>query len=196
MLLMVAVAFPLSASARDWSCALSAFYIDSAGQDPYPAGTFFADREALHLEVRYNYEDLETGSLFFGGTISVGEDVTLTVVPLFGFIAGNTVGVAPGAELTIEWWRLTFYDEAEYILDAQERTDNFFYAWIEATISPTDWLRTGFVGQRTKLYETSSYMDRGLLVEATYRNGSLGLHWFNPDRPEDRVFLLALGYEF
>ena len=193
---MVAIAFPPSAFARDWSFALSAFYIDSAGQDPYPAGTFFADREALHLEVRYNYEDLETASLFFGGTMSVGEDVALTVVPLFGLIGGNTIGVAPGAEVTIEWWRLMFYDEVEYILDAQERTDNFFYAWIEATISPTDWLRTGFVGQRTKLYDTSSDIDKGLLVEAAYRKASLGLHWFNPDRPEDRVFLLAVGYEF
>jgi hypothetical protein len=196
MLLIVAVALPQTASARDWSCALSTFFIDSAGQEPYPAATFFADRDALHLEIRYNYEDLETGSLFFGGTISVGEDVTLTMVPLFGFLAGNTIGVAPGAEVTIQWWRVTLYDEAEYVLDAEERADNFLYAWIEATVSPTGWLRTGLVGQRTKLYETSLEVDRGLLVELTHRSASLGFHWFNPDRPADRVFLLALSYEF
>ncbi|HWN81639.1 MAG TPA: hypothetical protein VNM87_06065 [Candidatus Udaeobacter sp.] len=196
ILVLAVLTLPRTAAGNDWSCALSAFYIDSAGQEPYPAATFFADRDALHLEVRYNYEDLETGSLFFGGTLSVGDEIALTVVPLFGFIAGNTIGVAPGAEVTLEWWRLTLYDESEYVLNGEERADNFFYAWVEATVSPTKWLRTGFVGQRTKVIETSLEFDRGLLVELAHRDASLGLHWFNPDRPDDRIFLLAVSYTF
>jgi len=187
---------PQSASGSDWSCALSTFYIDSAGQEPYPAATFFADRDPLHLEVRYNYEDLETGSLFFGGTLTAGEDPALTLVPMFGFIAGNTYGVAPGAEVTLAWWRISLYHEAEYVLNAEEGDESFFYAWVEATISPTDWLRTGFVGQRTKLYERSLEFDRGFLVELAYRKAALGFHWFNPDRPDDHVFLFALSYAF
>jgi hypothetical protein len=184
------------AADRDWSSALTVFYIDAAGQEAYPAATFFADRGALHLELRYNYEDLETGSLFFGGTLTAGENIVLTVVPMFGFIGGNAIGVAPGAEVTLEWWRITLYDESEYVLNGETSDDSFFYAWIEATISPTDWLRTGFVGQRTKVYETSLELDRGLLLELSQRQAALGLHWFNPDRPDDQVFLVSVSYAF
>jgi hypothetical protein len=42
-------------------------------QDGYFSPTLAADREWLHLEARYNYEDLRTGSLWAGYNFSVGK---------------------------------------------------------------------------------------------------------------------------
>jgi hypothetical protein len=195
-LALAALAIAAPARAEDWSFALSAFVFDPPDDGPYFSPLFYADRGALHLEARYNYEDLETGSVFVGRNFEVGENVTLTAVPLFGVVFGSTTGVAPGAEIEIAWRRLALYAESEYVFDLEESDDSFFYTWSEATLSVTDWLRAGLVVQRTRTYESGLDTQRGLLVELSRGRVSFGFHWFNPDRTEDQVFAYALGYEF
>ncbi len=197
VLAVLALAHP--ASADEWSFALSGFVFDPPEDSSYFSPIFYADRGALHLEARYNYEDRETGSVFIGRTFEVGENVTLTAVPLFGVVLGNTMGVAPGAEVGISWRRLELYAESEYVFDleANEGSDeSFFYTWVEATVAPVDWLRFGLVSQRTRTYETGLDIQRGLLIELSHGNLSFGFHWFNPDRKEDQIFAYAMGYEF
>ena len=184
------------ASAEEWSFAISGFVFDPPDESSYFSPIFYADRGALHLEARYNYEDRETGSVFVGRNFEAGENVTLTVVPMFGLVLGKTQGVAPGAEVGISWRRLELYAESEYVFDLDESDDSFFYAWLEATVAPVDWLRLGLVSQRTRAYETGLDIQRGLLVELSHGNLSFGFHWFNPDREEDQIFAYAVGYEF
>ena len=38
--------------------------------------TVAADRDWLHVEARFNYEDRDTGSVWLGYNFSVGEEVT------------------------------------------------------------------------------------------------------------------------
>ena len=55
---LVVLALPCPASADEWSFALSGFVFDPPDDSPYFSPIFYADRGALHLEARYNYEDL------------------------------------------------------------------------------------------------------------------------------------------
>jgi hypothetical protein len=190
------LATPGPAAAEDWSFALSAFLFDPPDESPYFSPLFYADRGVLHLEARFNYEDLDTGSVFLGRSFEAGEEVTLTAVPLFGVVFGNTDGVAPGGEVEIAWRQLALYAESEYVFDFGEGGEDFLYTWIEATIAPADWLRLGLVAQRTRTYESGLDVQRGLLVELSRERLSFGFHWFNPDRSEDQVFAYAVGYEF
>jgi len=184
------------ASAEEWSFALSGFVFDPPDDSPYFSPIFYADRGALHLEARYNYEDLETGSVFIGRNFEAGENLSLVVVPMFGLVLGSTQGVAPGAEVEIGWRRLALYAESEYVFDLEQSEDSFLYTWVEATVAPTEWLRFGLVAQRTRTYETGLDVQRGLLVELARGSLSFGFHWFNPDRSEDQIFAYAVGYEF
>ena len=193
-LLLLALAHP--AFADDWSFAFSGFVFDPPEESPDFSPIFSADRGALHLEGRYNYEGLDTGSIFVGRNFELGENVTLTAVPLFGVVLGSTTGVAPGAEIEIGWRRFAVYAESEYVIDLTESDDSFLYTWLEATVAPADWLRFGLVSQRTRTYETGLDIQRGLLVELSRGSLSFGFHWFNPDRPEDQIFAYAVGYEF
>ena len=189
----------LSASAQDWSFAFSGFVFDPPDESSYFSPIFYADRGALHLEGRFNYEDRDAASVFVGRNFETGEEVTFTAVPMFGLVFGSTTGVAPGAEIEIGWRRLALYSETEYVfdLDANEEShDSFLYTWSEATISLTEWLRAGLVVQRTRTYESGLDVQRGLLVELSRGSLSFGFHWFNPDRSEDQVFAYAIGYEF
>jgi len=45
-----------------------------------------ADRGALHLEARYNYEALDTGSLFAGWTFAGGDKLTYELTPMLGAV--------------------------------------------------------------------------------------------------------------
>lgn len=194
VLAVVLIAHP--AFAEEWSFALTGFVFDPPEESSYFSPIFYADRGALHLEARYNYEGLDTGSVFVGRTFETGESVTLTAIPLFGIVLGSTTGVAPGAEIEIAWRKLAVYAESEYVIDLEENDSSFLYTWLETTVTPTEWLRFGLVSQRTRTYESGLDIQRGLLVELSHRTVSFGFHWFNPDRSEDQVFAYALSYEF
>ena len=56
----------------EWECSLSiSTYLVENGRD-YANPNLVADRDWLHLEARYNYEAIKTGSLWLGYNFSVG----------------------------------------------------------------------------------------------------------------------------
>jgi hypothetical protein len=56
-----------------WEFTLSSFtYLAQHARD-YVNPNFTADRDWLHLEARYNYEELKTGSVWFGYNFSAGK---------------------------------------------------------------------------------------------------------------------------
>src|SRR5262245_61968324 len=57
---------------RKWSfsASASAYFVPDARE--YVQPTFAADRDGLHLEARYNYENLETGSAWVGRNFGGG----------------------------------------------------------------------------------------------------------------------------
>src|ERR1017187_4226457 len=80
------------------------------GRD-YAQPTITADRDWLHLEARYNYEALETGSTWLGYNFSGGKKLQWEVTPMLGGVFGDLTGVAPGYEGTLNWWKLGLYSE-------------------------------------------------------------------------------------
>ena len=186
-----------SAHAADasWNGAASAYlYLVPEGTD-YLQPTASLDRGRLHLEARYNYEDLETGSLWAGYTLRVDGDVALEFTPMLGGVFGETDGVAPGYRGSVDWRRLSLYSESEYLIDAADRQDSFVYTWSELTAAPTAWFRAGVVVERTRVYETSRDIQRGLLIGVTFERVEIAGHVFNPDdsRP---VCVVSISADF
>ena len=69
------------------------FRTDQSYVDP----VFTADHEWLHLEARYNYENLHTGSVWVGYKFTAGKKLVLDVTPMIGGVFGRTTGIAPGS---------------------------------------------------------------------------------------------------
>ncbi len=63
---------PSPASAPGWAFSATGMYYFPPDQDNFLLVIGTADRGSLHLEARYNYEALDTGSLFAGWTFSGG----------------------------------------------------------------------------------------------------------------------------
>jgi hypothetical protein len=133
----------------------------------------------LHLEARYNYEDMNTFSAWFGYNFSGGNMFEYLITPMLGGIVGNTNGIAPGLELDFLFYGFEFYSESEYIFDFDGKEDYFYYNWTDFSYSPLDWLWFGVSIQRTKLYDTDLEIQRGLLLGGGYRWFGLSGYLYN-----------------
>jgi hypothetical protein len=153
------------------------------------------DRSWLHLEARVNYEDLSTGSMWFGYNVSGGETLEWALTPLLGGVFGQTDGIAPGYTGSLSWRWIEFYSEGEYLFDAHDSADSFFYNWSELTVGPAEWLRVGLVTERTRAYQTERDVQRGLLVGITYKNLEATTYIFNPDDSKP-IVVLSVAFSF
>ena len=133
----------------------------------------------LHLEARYNYEDMNTFSAWVGYNFSGGNKFEYFITPMLGGIVGNTNGIAPGLELTFNFYGFELYSESEYIFDFDGKEDYFYYNWTDFSYSPLDWLWFGISIQRTKLYDTDLEIQRGLLLGGGYRWFGLSGYLYN-----------------
>lgn len=129
---------------------------------------FQVNKDWLHLEARYNYENMNTGSAWFGYNFTGGNKLQYTITPMVAGILGKTNGIAPGLEVTLDFFGFEFYTEAEYVFDLQTR-DDFFYDWTIFTYSPLDWLFFGLASQWKKGYGTDLDIQPGFLVGGGYR---------------------------
>ncbi len=156
---------------------------------------FRADKNKLHLEARYNYEDLETFSGWVGYNFIGGKNFEYTITPMVGGVVGLSTGIAPGLEFSFTYKKFELYSESEYIFDVESAENNFFYSWTDLTYSPTDWLSVGLSGQRTRLYQTDLDIQRGLLVGGSYKNFGLRGYVYNLGY-DDPFVLIGLSVSF
>lgn len=178
-----------------WSFSVSAYTYIVPDDREYVQPTFTADRDWLHLEVRYNYENLDTGSSWVGYNFSGGKKLAWEFTPMLGGVFGDITGIAPGYKGSLSWWKLELYSEGEYVFDTRDSSGSFFYNWSELTLSPVDWFRFGLVTQRTRLYDTDRDIQRGVLVGFTYKSVNLTTYVLNPDEGRPTV-VVAVTVDF
>ena len=185
----------MASPTNSWSFYGSLYgYIVPESRD-YVNPSLTADRGWLHLEARYNYEALETGSLWVGYNFAFGQKLVLDIAPMLGGVFGDLTGVAPGYTLSLNYKRVTLSSQGEYVFDTGDSSGNFFYTWSELAYSPLDWLRVGLVVQRTKAYKSDFDIQRGFLAGITYRKADLTAYVFNLGWTDPTV-VLAMGYNF
>ena len=188
-------ALETEADKKAWSFYASAYtYLVPDSRD-YVQPSFTADHGWLHLEARYNYEALDTGSVWVGYNFSGGEKLTWEFTPMLGGAFGETAGIAPGYRASISYWKLTLSSEGEYLFDTGNSSDSFFYNWSELTLAPVEWFRFGLVTQRTRLYKTDRDIQRGVLAGFSFKKVDLTGYVLNPDESKP-TFVISVGLTF
>ena len=185
---------PPAADERAWSFSASVYTYVVPDDREYVQPTFATDRGWLHLEARYNYEALDTGSAWFGYNFSGGDTLAWEFTPKVGGVFGGTTGIAPGYSGSLSWWKLELSSEGEYVFDSGSSSDSFFYNWSELTLAPVEWFYCGLVTQRTRLYKTDRDIERGVLAGVSFKRMSLTGYVLNPD--DQPTFVFAVGLTF
>lgn len=178
-----------------WEFGLSGALYALPDEEDFVQPTFTADHGLLHLETRYNYEDLDSTSFFVGANFEFGEKVKLSLTPMIGGVAGQTDGVIPALKADLTFWRLEAYGEAEYVFDLDDSSAKYFYMWSELSLWPTEWLRAGVVTQRTRVYQTDRDIQRGVLVGFAFKKLDGTVYFFNPGA-DDHFTVVSLGVSF
>jgi hypothetical protein len=182
-------------SESKWSFSASGYYYFIPEEENTGTLIGYADHKALHLEARYNYEDQNTGSVFGGWRFETGKKFVVGATPLVGLAFGNTNGFVPAVELDATYKIFDFYSESEYLVDFSGKENNFFYTWSELAVSPFDFLRTGITAQRTRLYQTSLDVQRGIFAEYSFWKLTVGAYYFNPFS-SDNFVIASLSVDF
>lgn len=154
-----------------------------------------ADHRWLHLEARYNYEDLETGSLWAGYNFHAGSRWLVEATPMLGVVFGNTNAIAPGYEFSLTWTRLNLSSQGEYVADAGDQSKNYFYSWNELVYSATDWFHAGAAMQHTLAYQTPADVQLGGSFGFTRRGWDFTTYIFHSGLAQPTV-VLGLSYSF
>lgn len=152
-----------------------------------------ADKNHLHLEARYNYEDFNTFSLWGGYNFYGGKKFEYLITPMLGGVVGSSNGFATGLELDFNFKKFEFWSESEYFYSVDDAVYNFIYNWTDITYAPKDWFWFGISGQRTRLVETELELNRGLLLGAAFKNWEFTGYLYNLGFDE-KYFLVTLTY--
>jgi len=105
-------------------------------QESYANPNFIADHGWLHLEARYNSENLRTGSAWIGYNFTAGKKLILNATPMIGGVFGRTNGVAPGCEASLIYKRVEASISNEFVF-ATDKSGSFYYDWPQVTYSPS-----------------------------------------------------------
>jgi hypothetical protein len=180
---------------RAWEFQATVFGYHGNGEAAYAYATFLADREHLHLEARWAYEDRKTASVWAGWNFEAGRSLALEATPMVGGVFGETNGVAVGLEATLAWRRLELYVEAEYLFDLDDRAGDYGYAWTELSYHLNERWRVGLVAQRTRAWESDLEVDPGVLVGLSIEEAEVSAYVIDVGLDEPMVALsLSVGF--
>jgi hypothetical protein len=190
---------------KSWEFSLSTLTYLAQHERDYANPNFGADYDWLHLEARYNYEALKTGSVWLGRNFEAGKTLKFEVTPMLGGVFGNITGIAPGYEIRVTYNKnqrkiIELSTEGEYFFDAGTRSGDFFYSWSEfsASLPKVDCVRAGLVVEQTQA-SSNSDVRRGPLVGFNHKckdkDVDLTIYWLAPGSRE-ATFVFGVTVNF
>jgi len=163
-----------------WSGTLEADYYFIPEDEIHPTITCYADYKSLHFEVRYNYEDFNTASVFAGKTWEKDGDFYFSITPMIGLAVGNTNGILPGFECSATFSKLSLYSENEYMFDFTGKEGNFFYSWTQLGDTIIKNMQAGVAAESFRLYKTKFDVQKGVYLEYNLGKFLFDVYHFNP----------------
>ena len=183
------------AEARAWAFTAAAYTYLLQDDPDYLQATVTADRDALHLEGRYNYEAIHAASTWLGYNLAAKGTVALAFTPIVGGVFGSLAGVGLGYEGSLSWKRLELYSESEYVIDIDDSSGNFFYNWSQLIYEPAGWVNFGLVTQRTRLVDTDRDISPGPFLGFSYKSVDLTAFAFNVGA-DDAYLIVGIDVAF
>ncbi len=154
----------------------------------------YQSSKGIYTELRYNYEDVQTLSLFAGKTFTSGKTLDFTITPMAGFSTGKFTGLSLAANLDTEWKNFYLSSQTQYSIGTKKEVDNFFFTWSELGYNISKNLYSGVAAQYTRQQGVGS-IESGFVAGVIFKNVEVPVYVFNPFKPGGH-FVVGLNYEF
>lgn len=169
-------------------------YLGQPGNGSIVPMLHFETSRNWYTELRYNYEDVKTVSLFAGKTFTLGKEKQYEITPLAGLSAGNFNGVSAGLNFDGDINPLFFSAQSQYSKATRTGNESFFFNWSELGYNFSDRFFGGLAVQLT-MQEELNDVQPGLFVGISFRNISLPVYVFSPFS-SGKYFILGIYYEY
>ena len=154
----------------------------------------YQSKNGIYTELRYNYEDVQTLSLYGGKYFAGGNDLQFSITPMAGFSTGRFTGLSVAANTEADWKSFYFSSQTQYSMATKKSMSNFFFTWSELGYNLTRHFFAGLAMQYTR-HTGQDDFEPGVLAGLNLKNISFPVYVFSPFRPAC-YFVLGLNYEY
>jgi hypothetical protein len=145
-----------------------------------------------YAEARYNYEDMQTFSLYLGKSFTGEKSISYTFTPMVGASMGRFKGISAALNVDLELDQFFFSAQTQYskATPRGKGSDDFFYSWSEAGYQPLNWLYAGASFQQTYT-EYERLLEPGVLLGFSFNRFSIPVYGFDLFN-NSRYFIIGL----
>lgn len=154
----------------------------------------FTTKKKGYAECRYNYEEVNTFSVFGGKIMEGGKAFHYRFIPMLGISAGDFTGVSVATKTDFEWKRFFLSAEMQYSTSFHNKRSDFLFNWSELGYSVSDIFFCG-VSMQYLHADKSGNFEPGLMAGVNYKKITLPLYVFSPFKGS-RYFVLGVNYAF
>jgi len=133
----------------------------------------------MYTEIRYNYEALQTFSVYGGWTFKGGDNFKFSTTPMLVISAGEFSGVSVANNSEAEWNNIFSACQSQYSVGVKGRDSDFFFNWSELGYSFADFFYAGLAVQYTR-ERYGQITDPGFFAGVNFKNISIPVYVFNP----------------
>lgn len=133
-----------------------------------------------YAEARYNYEDADTYSLYFGRAFTGGKNLNYSIVPILGGSVGKFRGISTGLNIDLELDKFYFSSQSQYSRSTSPYGGSFVYTWSELGYQSGKWLYAGVAAQHTHVWQQGHELQPGVMLGFSFSRFTIPIYAFEP----------------
>jgi hypothetical protein len=169
-------------------------YFNNSGISTIMPVMHIENKTGWHSEVRYNYEEVKTFSLYAGKSFSYSGFLSGSVTPMLGALMGNLKGGSAAVNIDVECKKFFLSSLPEFVVAMDGVNRNFFYNWSELGYNIRNWIYAGISLQQT-LTSQDTETQTGVMTGFRIKKFTVPVYFFNPLK-QTQYFILGINWEW
>lgn len=147
-----------------------------------------------YIEGRYNYEERQTVSLYFGKSYSRQSKFSYTIVPIVGGVVGRFKGGSIGVNMELSYQHFYLSSQSQYTASSSREAQDFFFSWTELGYEITPWCFAGLSMQPTYYTQSrrNSAVSPGVVAGIVWGKWTIPFYVFEPLVPSKAMFVCSV----
>lgn len=154
----------------------------------------YQSKNGNYIELRYNYEDYKTASVFAGKRFSGGNNLQYEITPMVGLSAGIFTGYSLAGNFNASWKSFFVSVESQYSISGTTASQDFFFNWSELGYNLH---KNFFIGTSVQYTAGKGYsqIEPGLFAGFEAGNVSVPVYLFHSGN-RNSLLVIGVSYEF
>jgi hypothetical protein len=191
MLLMIVCVRWHNANAQE--AGLEQYYSVQGKTMSFTPIVWYQAKTGWYAEARYNYEAVNSISVYTGKTIERRSKLSYSLNTIAGIVMGGFKGGSIAVNADAEYKKIFFSLQSQYTFSVENRSLNYIYIWSDICYQLFPSLSAGISLQQTNGNNTEVISEKGIFVKAGSGKWNVPLYIFNPFN-NNRYMVLGINY--